>query len=272
MPRGIDHIVHAVRDLDAAAEFYRGLGFTVGARNRHPPAWGTENHIIQTPDTFIELLAVAAPAGIAAHGLRHFSFGAFNRDFLGHAEGLSMLVLKGRGRPDTDEFRDKGIGGFELYEFERQGRRPDGTPLTVSFALAFAADPLSPDAGFFTCQHRHPPENFWNPAFQTHANGVTGVAGIVAVARTPEAHCTFLQAFIGAQAEKSAGGFVFDTPRGMIELTTPGAFLSRFGTHAPDPERGIRLAAIRFTGGKPHVIGVNDAMGAVLVFEPASGR
>ena len=45
MPRGLDHIVHAVRDLDAAAAFYRRLGFTVSARNRHP--WGTHNHIIQ---------------------------------------------------------------------------------------------------------------------------------------------------------------------------------------------------------------------------------
>jgi catechol 2,3-dioxygenase-like lactoylglutathione lyase family enzyme len=35
MPHGLDHIVHAVRDLDAAAEFYCRAGFTVGARNRH---------------------------------------------------------------------------------------------------------------------------------------------------------------------------------------------------------------------------------------------
>ena len=30
MPHGLDHIVHAVRDLDAAAEFYTSAGFTVG--------------------------------------------------------------------------------------------------------------------------------------------------------------------------------------------------------------------------------------------------
>ena len=39
-PRPLDHLVLAVRDLDAAAAFYRALGFQVGARNRHP--WGTE--------------------------------------------------------------------------------------------------------------------------------------------------------------------------------------------------------------------------------------
>jgi hypothetical protein len=36
MPHGLDHMVHAVRDLDAAAEFYGRAGFTVGGRNRHP--------------------------------------------------------------------------------------------------------------------------------------------------------------------------------------------------------------------------------------------
>jgi catechol 2,3-dioxygenase-like lactoylglutathione lyase family enzyme len=35
MRHGLDHIVHAVRDLDAAAEFYARAGFTVVARNRH---------------------------------------------------------------------------------------------------------------------------------------------------------------------------------------------------------------------------------------------
>jgi catechol 2,3-dioxygenase-like lactoylglutathione lyase family enzyme len=45
MRHGLDHIVHAVRDLDAAAEFYASAGFTVGARDRH--AWGTHNRIVQ---------------------------------------------------------------------------------------------------------------------------------------------------------------------------------------------------------------------------------
>ncbi|WP_281024020.1 VOC family protein [Microvirga flavescens] len=43
MPRRIDHLVIAVHDLDKAADFYRRLGFQVGARNRH--SWGTENRL-----------------------------------------------------------------------------------------------------------------------------------------------------------------------------------------------------------------------------------
>jgi catechol 2,3-dioxygenase-like lactoylglutathione lyase family enzyme len=66
MPRGLDHIVHAVRDLDAAADLYRRLGFTVGSRNRHP--WGTHNCIVQLPGFFIELLTLAEPDKLGSDG------------------------------------------------------------------------------------------------------------------------------------------------------------------------------------------------------------
>ena len=92
-----------------------------------------------------------------------------------------MLVLEGRGGADAEAFRAAGIGDFDLFEFEREGKRPDGTPVKVAFALAFALTPAAPDVGFFTCLHRHP-ENFWNPAFQVHANTAAGVAGVVLVA------------------------------------------------------------------------------------------
>lgn len=290
MPRGIDHIVHAVRDLDAAAALYRSLGFTVGGRNRHPREWGTQNRIVQTPDTFIELLGVADESGIVPQGPHHFSFGAFNRDFLAHTQGLSMLVLKGQGSPDAEQFRAKGIGDFELYDFEREGKRPDGTPLKVSFSLAFASDPNVPDTGFFTCQHRHPPGNFWNAEFQKHANGTTSVAGVVLVADEPGRHRAFMEAFADGKAASSQDGFTIATPRGAIEMVTPAAFTRRFGVAAPDTARGARLAAIRFSvadasllqdvpelagiaglyEGNAAVIGADDAMGAVIVFE--SGR
>jgi len=287
MPRGLDHIVHAVRDLDAAADFYRQAGFTIGARNRHPSAWGTQNHIVQLPGTFIELLAMADTSAIAEHGPRAFSFGAFNRDFLDRGEGLSMLVLEGRGGADAQEFRAKGIGDFDLFEFEREAKRPDGAPIKVAFALAFASDPTSPDAAFFTCQHRHP-ENFWNPAFQVHANTASNVAGVVLVADRPEDHQAFLAAFTDqADVTATSGGLVLNTPRGGIAVMTPAAFRDHFSATPPDTSRGLRLAAVRvgvrdmavaertFDGvrlpANRHmgrvVIGPETAIGATLVFE-----
>ncbi len=98
-----------------------------------------------------------------------------------------------------------------------------------------------------------------------------------------------MQAFAGATAERADGdGFMLVTPRGTIEVVTPAAFVARFGVAAPDVARGARLAALCFTAadagllqaapeqagiaglyaGNATVIGAEDAMGAVLVFEP----
>src|SRR5437588_11160132 len=98
MTNGLDHIVHAVRDLDAAGEFYRRAGLTVGARNRHP--WGTHNRIVQLKNCYIEILEVAEPEKIVPHGARSFSFGAYHRDFLAHREGFSMLILNSSSAVD----------------------------------------------------------------------------------------------------------------------------------------------------------------------------
>ncbi len=289
MARGLDHIAHVVRDLDGAASLYRRLGFLVGARNRHPPSWGTQNHIIQLPGTYIELLAVTDPGGIAPHAPRKFSFGAFNRDFLTRGQGLSMLALEGRGAADADEFRASGIGDFEVFEFAREGKRPDGTSVRLAFELAFASDRGAPDVGFFT-SFQHYPESFWNPAFQIHANTANGVAGVVLVAQDPGRLASFFRAFTGVNASQATpAGFTIKTSRGDVEVVTPAAFVQRFGVSAPDISRGARLAALRFSvadaslltsvpgeagiaglyAGNITVIGQDDAMGAVLVFEPS---
>ncbi len=285
MPRGLDHIVHAVRDLEAGAEFYRRLGFTVGARNRHARAWGTENHIIQTSGTFIELLTVADTTGIAPHQPRMFSFGAFNRDFLAHDEGLSMLVLEGQGAADAQGFRRAEIGDFDLHHFEREGAKPDGSRTKVAFTLAFARDPKSPDIGFFTCQH-HYPENFWNSESQRHANGAMSVAGIVMVAPNPMAHRDFIAAFTGVETRVSDEAVFADTPRGQVAVMSPSAYRIAFGVPAIDDSS--RLSAVRFTvrsvastrdvlrhAGIAHtasekiVVPPTEAMGAAIVFEEA---
>ena len=265
MPRGLDHIVHAVRDLDAATALYRKAGFQVGTRNMHPRAWGTMNHVVQLPGTYIELLALADTSEMAPHAPRHFSFDAFNRDFLARGEGLSMLVLEGQGQADADEFRARGISDFDVFEFEREGRRLDGTAIKLAFALAFASDPNAPRTGFFTSLHRYP-ENFWNPEFQRHPNGATAVAGVVAVADDPSRHRDFLLAFTGAATTReSEGGFTIDLPRGQIEVTTPDDYERRYWAAAPDCANGLRLAALRFSG--PSVTqGREAALGALLVF------
>lgn len=283
MPRGLDHIVHAVRDLDAAAELYRRAGFTVGARNRHP--WGTHNHIVQLPGFFMELLAVAEPEKLAGEGFAAL-FGEFNRQFLARHEGLSFMMLESRdATADAAQLRAAGIARSEALHFERAGQGADGSPVTIGFSLAFARDPRAPEIGFAVCEQHHP-EHVWNAALQQHANSADGVAGAVLVAENPTDHHIFLSAFTG-ERELHAGSGVLTapTPRGDIRIMDKAAFRARFGVEPPDCAAGARLAAVRFAvrerkalhaalaaGGIPFaehmgqsVIGA--AMGATLVFE-----
>lgn len=229
--RGLDHLVVGVHDLDAAGDLYGRLGFRVGARNRHP--WGTENRIVQFPGAFLELITIGEEGLIPPHTPRNFSFGAFVRDALERGEGISMLVLESTdAEADAAAFRTAGIGDYENFFFERQARRPDGSQVRVAFRLAFADNPAAPDCGFFVCQQLEP-QNFWNPAFQQHENGTTGLAAIVLATDAPSAQLPFLAAYAGTQAsEMIEGGLSILLPRGRIDVVTPQAAQPLSGTLA----------------------------------------
>jgi Glyoxalase-like domain len=285
MPRGLDHIVHAVRDLEGAAGLYARLGFTVGARNRH--SWGTHNHIVQLPGFFVELLTVAEPEKLGSDGFSNL-FGRFNRSFLADQEGLSLLLLESSDTAtDAAGFQSAGIAASEVLEFQREGKRPDGATVKLAFSLAFARDAGAPSIGFAVCQ-QHFPENFWNPAFQQHPNTASGVAGVVLVAENPTDHHIFLSELTGVRdLHATSSGVSASTRRGNIKVMDPAAFRSHFGTEPPDISQGARLAALQFyvrdrdalrasLGGggvafsvhmDSTIVAPESAMGATLVFE-----
>jgi catechol 2,3-dioxygenase-like lactoylglutathione lyase family enzyme len=276
--------VHAVRDLDTATAFYRRLGFTVGARNRHP--WGTHNHLVQLPGFFIELLTVAEPEKLGSAGFAAL-FGSFNQTFLESQEGLSFLMLESRdASADVRDFDAAGIALSQALQFEREGTRADGSKLKVGFSLAFARDTGAPAIGFATCRQHHP-ENFWNPSLQQHANGACAIAGAVIVAENPSDHHIFLSAFTGErELNATSSGITARTPRGELQIMDAAAFHSHFGVPPPDIAAGARLAALRIAvkdrkgliatldaGAVPHILHMGHvvvappaAMGATLVF------
>jgi len=286
LARGIDHLVLAVRDLDAVGDFYTQLGFTVGARNRHP--WGTENRIVQLDGSFLELVTVADEAQIPPYGPRQFSFGAFVRDYLAAREGFAMLVLESRdGAADARHFAAADIGDFEPFFFERRGRRPDGSETTVAFTLAFARDAGAPEVGFFTCQHHHP-ENFWNAAFQQHANGARRIDTVVMAADNPTDHHIFLTAFTGQRdLHATSLGVSAQLPRGRFDILSADACGRLYGlanaprhpalvafTIAVDDVDAVaaRLASAGIPSraiGPRLVVPPEAAFGVALAFEPA---
>lgn len=287
MARGLDHLVIAVHDLDAAGRFYEALGFRVGARNRHP--WGTENRIVQFPGVFLELITVGEGADIPPHAPGRFSFGAFVRDALARREGVAMIVLEAHdAEADRAAFAAAGIGGFERFDFERQARRADGSTARVAFSLAFAASRLLPEVGFFVCQ-QHEPQNFWNSAFQSHPNGASGIPAVTLIAENPSDHAEFLSHFTGQRdLVSNSAGIVVPTPRGRIEVTSGPAYAFHTGeTLSEEPARIVgftvavpaldvvqdRLASMGVAHrrrGSLLVIPPEEAFGTVLAFDASA--
>lgn len=250
--RGLDHVVAAVGDLEAATDTWERLGFTVTPKARHP--WGTENRLVQLDGSFVEILSVGDGAAIEEPSPGVFSFGAFNRDFLAtHGDGLSMLVLESRDEAaDRAAFAAAGLATFAPFGFERIAVSPEGEQRRVGFDLTFtglqgAGRHGEPDMGFFTCRQRFP-ENFWRTEYQRHPNTATRLDAVVLVAPDPSDFHEGLAAFAGVrEIRATSAGLTIATPRGSIEVMTPTAFHWRYGAAAPvaRPDR-LGFAGLRF--------------------------
>ena len=120
---GIDHVVLAVRDLDASAERLwqeHGLGFVRGGRH---PRWGTANMIAPLGSDYVELLGVDDEdvgsktvlgkklLELSADGDRWFSVCLADDDIDATAARLGLTVRPGaRTRLDGTEVRWRSAG------------------------------------------------------------------------------------------------------------------------------------------------------------------
>jgi hypothetical protein len=245
VPRDIDHLVLAVRDLEAARQTYGRMGFTLTPVAHHP--FGTKNSLVQFGSGFLELLAVDDPGLIEEPDEGRYSFAAFNRDYLGEHEGLSMLVLRSTDpAADRAAFEAGGLPVYEPFGFERIATGPDGAERKVAFDLTFTSDArVRGAAGFFTCQNRYP-ENFWRAEFQSHANGAGKIASAVFVSRDPADFHIFFTVFTGQHDMTATSlGVTFDLGQSQLDLMSPPAFRAFFGEDpGSDPRRftGYRIA------------------------------
>ena len=241
---GIDHLVLATGDLEAARARYQALGFTLTPPARHP--FGTGNSLVQLESAFLELLAIVAPEDIPEASPGRFNFAAFNRDYLATGEGFSMLVLASEdARAEGQRMQAAGLDTYEPFDFSRRARLPSGDEVTVGFSLSFASHPAMPEAGFFYCQ-QHAPQHFWKAEYQSHANTAVSVDEVGLVAQDPTEIAAFMAAFAGAGARRvGLDRLVVDTGRGRITMMNRQAFRAHWGFEAPTNHRGNRLAAFR---------------------------
>jgi hypothetical protein len=241
--KGINHLVLAGHDLEAMRSRYADFGFTVTPRGQHP--FGTGNSLIQLHCTYLELLAVTAPRDVPEHRIGHFSFAAFNRDYLARHQGFSMLVFDSAdARADICAWRAAGLQTYEPFDFSRTAKMPDGKEITVGFSLAFVSHPAAPWLGLSACQH-HSPQYFEQPRYLQHANGAMRVQDVWIVGDTAPDLAGFMQTVTGAKATMDdSSATTLQTRIGTVVLARPQAFEKAFGLAAPHPDDGPHLAAL----------------------------
>jgi catechol 2,3-dioxygenase-like lactoylglutathione lyase family enzyme len=154
MASGIDHIVIAVPDPDAAAdELTEALGLAFGGGGRHPGS-GTFNRIAFVGDAYLELIGIEDRALAEANAI-----GAAAARVLDDGGGLATYALLDDDLETT--VAALRANGSSIGPAERGSRRrPDGDEV-IWWRAAF--DSLGPDRPPFLIRH-DPTGAEWDPA------------------------------------------------------------------------------------------------------------
>ena len=133
--------------------------------------------MVQFDGAYLELIGLAPDYQRPAADDPVAPFAGYVEDFLRDREGLAMIALRSHdAEADAREFADVGWSQTPLFRFERTGLR-DGRERKLAFSLTFIGAQAFDAPRWFVCQHHHP-ENFWDPAAQSHPNGAIGIAEV----------------------------------------------------------------------------------------------
>ena len=251
VPRPIDHLVLPVLSLDDARARMTALGFTVAPNGVHP--FGTSNaNIYLRGGAFLEPLAVASRETCWMEARRGNSFVRNDQTyrFRVSGEGFSHTVFStDSAEEDYHRYTELGYHDGPIVSFKRIATTPSQETKEVQFSLAFATDPRSPDARFFSCETRSAPPR--DEKLLTHPNGAQRIVRVVLSEPNPTDFQYFVQDVSG-QRDVAAHSFGMDVEvaNGTIEVLTPDGLRMRYGLHADETQRGMLHQA--------YVIGVED--------------
>ena len=202
---GLDHVILAVRDLDAAAAAFQRLGFTLSSRGEHAE-WGTANLCLMFGDDYIELLAAVAE-GEPADRLRAFT---------ATREGLMGLVFgSSDGAADAARLGLEPPGSLSRTIVTAEG------PRLARFVAAILPADATPGAASFLCQHLTP-ELLRQPGWTSHANTALGIASVTAVLADPITAMAAWDQVIGPAASTATDDTVtVHSGRGLVFLCRP---------------------------------------------------
>jgi glyoxalase-like protein len=223
----LDHVSHFVPELDPAASALRALGFTVtpaSAQQTQDGPAGTSNVCVMLKEGYLEFLAPTADTANAAR----------LRTTMLRYPGVHLACF---GTPAAeDEHARLGWHGFDpqpLVQLERTVE-VDGAQASARFKVARAAPDKMPEGRIQFVEHLTP-EALWQSRYLSHANGVTGLACVFAVADDP-AQVAARWARFAALLPQRAGRFVhLETARGHVLIGTRDDWVALLGNAAPAP-------------------------------------
>src|SRR5207237_189688 len=194
---GLDHVVITVRSLDAAADAWRQLGFTLSPRGTHSAHMGTGNHTIMLDPDYFELLGVVMPTPHNADFRERLSVG----------EGLGSAAMR------TDDaaagvagLSARGIAATGPLDFGRAVAMPDGSASEARFRVfQWPASEAPAGLRIFACQHVTP-QAVWIPALQSHPNSARRTRAVEVLAHDPRAAAAHLARLIDAPVEETSDG------------------------------------------------------------------
>jgi hypothetical protein len=218
---GLDHVLVAVRDLEAAAANWRRLGFTVSPYGLHSAHLGSANHTIVFQDDYIELLGLVTETEHLRSTI----------DFLKIREGVPRVAFTtDDAAGGAAELRARGIASLEPVSFGRPVDLPDGGRSEARFSVF--RWPLEEKPGgvqIFACQH-FTRDAVWIPALQSHANGASGLVRVEFLVSDPKAAAAHMARLIDGQATETADGHVVQSggKRAAFLFYDEAAFAGRY--------------------------------------------
>lgn len=235
MVRPLDHVIVAVRDVEAGIGTFERLGFNPSPRMFH--SFGTSNSLVMFGRTFIEILGDfdRAPEGT----VRDLGAGIEEQEGLVQAALLSTDVAA-----DHQAFDAAGLAPPPAGTFTRDVPMPDGTTGEVLCSVAFAPYPASPMLACFV-SHQHRPQFVWIPEWQLQPNGVVDIVGITFRVDDVSTHRGYLEAVVGATLDDDDA--TLTTQHGFIRALASEDLMERYPKELLPPDRPVRERGVVLT-------------------------
>ncbi|MCX8134689.1 MAG: VOC family protein [Roseococcus sp.] len=254
---GLDHLVVAVRDLDAAAREWAALGFTLSPRGMHSTHMGSANHTMMFGEDYLELLGVLTPQ----------PHNEALRAFLATREGLERAALATTdAEAGAAALRARGLAATGPVHFGRPVPLSEDRVTEARFSVFHWPREEAPGGlRLFACQH-HTREAVWLPALQSHPNGVTRITRALVAARDPAGAAASCARLLEGAVRAEGALHLVPTGPGRAEIGfAPRAAIAALGGVDPQrlPEEGG--AAIQLATAQPRPPAF--ASGTLILFE-----